>query len=210
MANEPARLEGEALRDSILAVSGRLNPAMGGPSFFPDVDDGLQKSAGTWWEPSSKEERERRSIYMLQQRALEYPMFRVFDGTNVNESCDRRRVTTVTPQVFALFNDNFVHEQSREMAARLIREAGDDPAHQVERAFQLAFQRPPTVAEKTDALAYLDPSGTSLNAKMPRVREPGDSANGVLPNITEPEVPKGTLSDLCLILLNTNEFVFLE
>lgn len=205
----PLRLEGEAIRDSILAVSGQLNPAMGGPYFFPDIDIELQKRAGTWWEPSPKEDRNRRSIYMLQQRALEYPMFRVFDGTNLNESCELRRVTTVTPQVFALFNNKSVHEQSREMASRVVREAGDDPARQVERAFQLAFQRSPTALEKVDALEYIGPSKSSFGSE---VTSPGsaEASTGVLPKTNKTDPPKGTLADLCLVLFNTNEFVFLE
>ena len=106
------RLEAEAIRDSLLAVSGQLNPLMGGPGFFPKLDKELLEGAVTWFEPSSPEERDRRSLYMYQQRSLVLPFVKVFDGTQLDESCAAREVTTVTPQVFVLFNSKFAHEQS--------------------------------------------------------------------------------------------------
>jgi hypothetical protein len=174
----PLRLEAEVIRDSILAVSGRLNRSMGRPPFFPEVDDELLKHGPTWWEPSPPEERNRRSIYMLQIRSFPLPFIRVFDGPNIDETCPVRNMTTVTTQVFALFNSKFVHEQSRVMADRIQREVGSDPAGQVERAFQLAFQRPATESETAKCLAFL---------KQNR-----------------------DLSDLCLVLINLNEFIFLQ
>jgi hypothetical protein len=173
----PLRLEAETIRDSILAVSGELNPAAGGPGFFPEVDDVLMQRADTWWEPSPQTERNRRSVYMLQKRALVHPLVRVFDGANINETCAARAVTTVTPQVFALLNSKFVHHQSEALAERIVREASDDPDAQIDRAFRLAFQRPPTTMEQTRCRAFLQ---------------------------------KWKLPDLCLVILNMNEFVFLE
>jgi hypothetical protein len=173
----PIRLEGEALRDSILAVSGDLNPEMGGPAFFPEVADDLLKRASTWWEPSAPRERHRRSIYMLQQRSFVFPLVSVFDGANLNETCAVRGVTTVTPQVFSLMNSRFVQEQSQAFAARLEREAGADQGKQVTLAFQLVFQRAPSALEKSKSLAFLR---------------------------------SAPLRDLCLVLFNMNEFLFLE
>ena len=84
------------------------------------------------------------------QRALQ-----VFDAANPNESCPARSVTTVTPQVFALFNSKFVHQQSQAMARRVAREAGHDPERQIEHAFELALQRAPTPQEKAKSLVFL-------------------------------------------------------
>ena len=114
------RLEAEAIRDSVLAVSGRLNPLMGGPGFFPRMDKDLMEGAVTWFEPSPAEARNRRSLYMYQQRSLVLPLVKVFDGTQLDESCAAREVTTVTPQVFVLFNSRFAHEQSRALAGRIV------------------------------------------------------------------------------------------
>ena len=171
------RLESETIRDSILAVSGDLNPLAGGPGFFPELDDELLKRASTWWQPSAPEERNRRSVYMMQKRAIVHPFLRVFDGANTNESCSVRGVTTVTPQVFVLFNSNFVHEKSHSMAERLVREFGGSAESQVEGAFQRALQRPPTDSEKSRSLTF---------------------------------VQQHSLAELCLVLLNLNEFVYLE
>ena len=104
---DAVRLEAEVLRDTVLATSGRLNRELGGPPFFPDIDDELMRRAPTWWEPSSLADRERRTIYMLQIRSLQMPFLKVFNGPNIDESCPVRDVTTVTPQVFALFNNRF-------------------------------------------------------------------------------------------------------
>ena len=160
------RLESEALRDSILAVSGSLNPARGGPPFFPQVDDELMKRASTWWEPSPKAEQNRRSVYMLQQRSLVFPMMTAFDGVNLNESCSTRSVTTVAPQALSLMNGKFVHDQSEAMAERIRREAGSHPVEQVERAFRLALQRPPAENEKSRALAFLGKGSSLANLSL--------------------------------------------
>lgn len=185
---KPIRLESETIRDSILAVSGQLNAARGGPGFFPEIDEALMQRAGTWWEPSPAGERNRRSVYMMQKRAIVHPMLSVFDGTNVNESCSVRGVTTVTPQVFALFNSQFVHENSQALAAKITQETSSasndeqasvatDHTALVVRAYQLALQRPPTELELSKSVDFL------------RQR---------------------TLSELCLVLFNLNEFVYLE
>jgi len=171
------RLEAEAIRDTILSVSGELNPAMGGPAVFPEVDEELKKRGGVWWEPSSKVERNRRSLYILQQRSLELPLIKVFDGTNLNESCAVRGVTTVTPQVLGLFNSKFIHEQSQAMSQRIIREVGTNPESQIDRAFDLALQRAPSEEERAKSLEFSRHQG---------------------------------LTDFCLVLMNLNEFIFLE
>ncbi len=207
----PIRLEAEVMRDSVLAVSGQLNPSMGGPPFFPDIDDQVQQRAGVWWEPSSRQERSRRSIYLLQCRSLQLPMVTVFDGPNINESCPIRDVTTVTPQVLTLFNSKFSQEQSHFMADRILREVGNDPSRQVERAFQLAFQRPPSALERTECLAFLtqhevNPSPPSKVSLLP-VR----FGNGLGSSLAgQKDQSKNLLSRLCLILINMNEFIFLQ
>jgi len=181
------RLEAEVIRDNVLATSGQLNREMGGPPFFPEVDDELMQRAPTWWEPSALTERNRRTIYLLQIRSLQTPFIKVFDGPNIDESCPVREVTTVPPQVFALFNSKFVREQSLAMANRIEREVGNSANAQVERAFQRTFQRSPSDSERQKCELFLSK------------QEDDDSKE-----------PRGTLTDLCLVLLNSNEFVFLR
>ncbi len=208
---EPIRLEAESIRDSILAVSGELNRDMGGPAVFSVIDDELQKRALTIWEASPQQERNRRSIYMMQKRATPTPWMAVFDGPNLNQSCEVRGVTTVTPQVFALFNSEFVHRQSRQMAARIRRQVGADPERQIERAFELALQRLPTQGEKEEFRARL---GTSAAVPRPDMAFLGKPEGAPMPiSLTiagdQPGSP-GSLADLCLVLFNVNEFIFLE
>ncbi len=207
----PIRLEAEVTRDSVLAVSGQLNPSMGGPPFFPDIDDQVQLRAGVWWEPSPRQERSRRSVYVLQCRSLQLPMVAVFDGPNINESCPVRDVTTVTPQVFALLNSRFSHQQARFMADRIRREAGDDPERQVEHAFQLAFQRTPSALERNECLSFLKQHEDGPEPP-PRVtlRAIG-FGNDLGESLNKQKHPNGDLlSRLCLVLINMNEFIFLE
>ena len=204
----PIRLEAEVIRDSILAVSGDLNLLAGGPSFFPDLEDDMMKRARTWWEPDPEEERNRRSVYMLQQRVLVSPLISVFDGPNISESCDVREVTTVTPQVFALFNSKFAHQKSHAMAERIVREVGTDPGRQVERAFQLALQRQPTEVEKIRGMKFLgvqtDVPGTELS--LTQAAYSPESAES-LPSRGK---TGRSLSDFCLAMFNLNEFIFLQ
>ena len=198
----PIRAQAEVIRDSLLAVSGNLNPVTGGPPFLPAAEDEWQKRSRTWWEPSPLEDRNRRSIYMLQMRSFQLPMMTVFDGANTSERCAVRNVTTVTSQVFSLFNGTFAHQQAQAMAGRILKEVGEDPALQVRRAFQLAFQRDPDPSEALDCLAFLQPAPRQLSLTPVALSDSG-AASGL-------EGQQGSLQDLCLVLLNMNEFIYLE
>ena len=102
------RLEAEAIRDSILHVSGRLNSERGGPSVFPPLPGDLAdfarygRTGGLMWEPNEKEEdARRRSIYIFQRRSLPLPMMAAFDAIVFSESCERRSATTTPLQALA-------------------------------------------------------------------------------------------------------------
>ena len=199
----PIRAQAEVIRDSLLAVSGNLNPVMGGPPFLPAAEDEWQKRSRTWWEPSPQEDRNRRSLYMLQMRSFQLPMMTVFDGPNTSERCAVRNVTTVTSQVFSLFNGAFAHQQAGAMADRIRKEVGEDVARQVQRAFQLALQRDPDPSESADCLAFLQPAPRQLSLTPAAL---GDSFGGG----SALEGQQGNLQELCLVLLNMNEFIYLE
>ena len=90
------RLESEVMRDSMLALSGRLNPEAGGPGVFFSVKDEIAQGFQMFkWYPSDEKQQRRRSIYTFQRRSLMMPMMEVFDGANMSESCSRRSATTV-------------------------------------------------------------------------------------------------------------------
>ena len=149
---------------------------------------------------------------MIQSRSYPIPLIKVFDGPNLDESCVVRGNTTVTPQVFSLFNGKFPHRQSQAMAERIVAEVGQDPRRQVVRAFQRAFQRDPSPAEKTKSqLAFLGKS-------RPEPRQQDRFSLKQVALVQGPELQDlgkdldetGSLADLCLILMNMNEFVYLE
>jgi len=123
------RLEGEALRDSILTVSGRLNPEMGGPGIYPHVSDEVLSTGSTHkWGNSPEDQQRRRTIYVFQRRSLILPIVEAFDGADLVNTCPRRTTTTIAPQALALFNGEFSRDEARYFAERVIREAGSDPA----------------------------------------------------------------------------------
>jgi hypothetical protein len=175
------RLDGEAIRDALLAVSGRLNQAMGGPSVFPELPPELAKlsSKGAVWPVSPKRaDRERRSLYVFVRRNLRYPFFEVFDRPDTNVSCPRRPVTTIAPQALTLLNSGLPHDAARDLAARAAAEAGPARAAQAEHMAVLALGRPPDVAERRMMAEFL---------------AQGDS-----------------LSHLALALINANAFVYVD
>ena len=98
------RLDGEAIRDSLLAVSGRLNRAMGGPVGFSRAAAGAetaQQQGSRLAGLAQVEDRERRSLYVFVRRNLRYPFFEVFDRPDTNASCPQRPVTTIAPQALS-------------------------------------------------------------------------------------------------------------
>jgi len=144
------RLEVEAIRDSVLAVSGQLNPAMFGPPMFPVIPaQAIEANTDkqSIWKASDETERSRRTVYAFIKRGLVVPMLEVLDLCDTVSSSARRQVTTVAPQALTLFNGEFVNEQARHFAARLRREAGADASKQIELAWRLALCRPPRATE---------------------------------------------------------------
>ncbi len=148
------RLEAEAIRDGILHAGGRLNSEMYGPSIFPPLPDDLAdfarygRTGGLMWEPNEKEEdARRRSIYVFQRRSLPLPMLAGFDALPFAESCPRRSATTTPLQALSMMNGYLVHEESRHLAERIHREAGPDRKDQIDRAFAIVLNRPPTPDE---------------------------------------------------------------
>jgi hypothetical protein len=141
------RLDAEVLRDSILAVSGRINTAPGGPPVIFDVPEDVAQGFEFFkWFPSSDEDQRRRSVYLLQRRSVIMPMAETFDAPNLSTSCARRQTTIVAPQALTLLNGALTRTESQHFAARI--EKANDPIHE---AFWLALSRPPTETERQTA-----------------------------------------------------------
>jgi hypothetical protein len=186
------RLEGEAIRDAMLACAGTLNLKPSGSPVVPPLSagelTGLFDAKGKWPVTKDPAEHTRRSVYLLVRRTFTYPLFAAFDPPEVMTSCPQRPRTVVPAQALTLLNSPVAREQSAAFAHRLLRECDDDLTKAVPLAWRLAFGRPPTPAEVERARAFLE-------------QRAGEAEEGVA---------EATLADLCLALFNANEFVYLD
>ncbi len=174
------RLDADAIRDSILAVSGALNLKMGGVGVIPPLTSEEILAARTprmWPANPDPSEHARRSVYLQVKRSMAVPMLQIFDAPDTARSCARRETSTVAPQALAMMNSSFVLEQADRFAARLRNLGGDDPGSQVDAGWALALGRAPTDAERQTALDFLR---------------------------------RNSLPQLCLMLFNMNEFVYVD
>ena len=197
---KPRRLEAEAIRDTTLAVSGDLNLEMGGPSIYPQVPQTVlasQSRPGDGWGKSDEKQAARRSVYIFVKRSLAVPELEVLDTPDTTSSCEQRPMSTTGPQALTFLNGEFVHQQARHFAERLASQAGQSTKDQIERAFELALSRPPDKKELKAATDFLDGQRRQIEAD-------GKDKGPVN------EAAKKALEAFCLVLLNTNEFFFLN
>jgi len=155
------RLEAEAIRDSVLAVSGKLDLRMGGPGFsFFEANDNYVRvyTPRREWPPDTF----RRMIYGAVVRQRPDGVFGVFDCPDAGQIAPRRNSSTTPLQALNLLNSSFIMQQAGFFAERLEREAGSDVKAQIHRAFALAFQR--------------EPARDELKASVNLVREQGLAA----------------------------------
>ena len=201
------RLDAEAIRDSVLTISGRLNPTRGGPSVFPTLPAEVhttQDSAGKGWQDSPLPEQDRRSIYLVVKRALKVPLLECFDAANGTSSTGQRTRTTVAPQALTLLNDPWIQIQAKAFANRVTREAGTDRDRQIERAFALALQRLPTRAEAKAARNLLKDQAAPVKPD-PKIDQQGEP-----PTAAHRDAQQSALVSLCRGLLNVNEVLGTE
>ncbi|MBL8176815.1 MAG: DUF1553 domain-containing protein [Bryobacterales bacterium] len=148
----PQRLEAEAIRDAILAVSGKLDRRMGGPGFRLyryTVDNVATYYPLEQFGPETF----RRAVYQTAARSVRSELLGQYDCPDSSLPEPKRFVTTSPLQALALLNNSFLLDQSRFFAERLEREAAATP-QRIERAFHLAFGRAPD-AEERQASAQL-------------------------------------------------------
>ncbi len=184
------RLTAEEVRDSILAVDGTLNLKMFGPSVYPHIPAEVmagQSHPGAGWGTSTPEEAARRSIYVHVKRSLPVPILKAFDAAETDRSCPVRFVTVQPTQALGMLNGSFLNEEAEKLANRLHRDAGEDAKKQVRLAFRLATCRTPADAEVARCLELMQ----SLQKK--------DGATS-----------EQALKYFCLMVLNLNEFMYLD
>jgi len=138
------RVEGEIVRDSLLAVSGRLNPKMGGPGVFPPVP--ADANVKGWTASPDAKDHVRRSVYIFARRNLRFPFLEPFDPPDSNLSCARRERSTTAPQALALLNAPDVQAAAKGLVERVGKEATTDEGRIV-RAYRLVLGRTPSAKE---------------------------------------------------------------
>jgi hypothetical protein len=195
------RLAAEEIRDSIHVASGIFNPRMFGPGVYPEIPKAVmagQSRPGDGWGTSAPKEQARRTIYAHVKRSLLTPILADFDAADTDTSCPVRFVTTQPTQALGMMNGEFLHKQARVFAERVRREAlaantqpgaaaDDDTAAIVRRALEIALVRPARDDEVARGVALVD----ELEAR-------------------EGVGPSRAVELYCLMVLNLNEFIYLD
>mgnify|MGYP002623596023 CR=1 FL=1 len=154
------RLEAEAIRDAMLAVSGRLIQKRGGPTLPLDHPGNLSTALTGSLRPNAKFSEEltrRRSIYQPQKRKSPFDalgILAVLDLPDLNEETGRRAVTTVPTQALSLMSSPFVRQCAKALAKRCL-DSSVEAGARVKTLFQLAYGRPPSRTEESESLAFL-------------------------------------------------------
>lgn len=203
------RLEAEALRDTILAVNGKLNlKEFGSP--VPVMEDevgqivvGIENKNGENRPgpiiPLHGDEY-RRSVYIQVRRSMPLGMLDTFDLPTLDPNCTARNFSTATPQSLLLMNSDFVLENAKLLAERLQAEVGADPAAQIQRAWQLAFNRAPSEAELQGALQFFNEQVANFTAVAAAEKEAAK----------KPDPQVWARTTFCQALLSANEFLYVD
>lgn len=179
------RLEAEAIRDSILSVSGRLNPEQYGLPIFPPLPDGIEESvkySNSKWSTQHGADGRKRSIYIYQQRTLTMPLMQSFDSLVCEESKPLRQNSITALQALAMYNGGFVNLETKHFAKRVQKLAGQKPENQIDVAYNLALGRGPSDEERRHMKKFM------LNYSA----------------INDP------VEGLCRVLFNSNEFIYID
>jgi hypothetical protein len=139
------RLEGEAIRDSMLAVSGQLDPTLFGPG---TLDESMR----------------RRSIYFFVKRSRMVPMMMLFDWPDSLQGLGQRSSTTIAPQALALMNHPQIRDYAAAFAKRTLPKLQSDPPSAVRAIYETALSRPPDQTEIADAINFLNQQGNNEQA----------------------------------------------
>jgi len=183
------RLSAEELRDSVLVVSGKIHWQQAGPSVFPDVSDDVkagQSVPGSGWRDSSESEKARRSVYIYIKRSLIPPELSVFDFPETDTSCEARFLTTQAAQAMNMLNGAFMQKQSSHFAEHCMTH-GPKLTDWIDAAIENAYSRQSIPVEKNRAVSRV----RTLQSKF---------------DLTQQQA----FREYCLVLLNSNEFLYLD
>jgi hypothetical protein len=204
------RLEAESLRDAMLAVTGELNPKLGGPGVLVPIEREVEDLIFTeaevvdlWPETPDPAEHARRSLYLYRKRNVRYPMFDAFDAPDTQTACPQRATSTHALQSLVMLNSDFALSRAAALAGRLYRE-GQSADDRIRLAYRAVLAREPRPAEIDQARAFLASQAERLYG-----RDPGKLAR---PDFVPPETPAVAAAawvDFALAMLNRNEFVYI-
>lgn len=184
------RLTAEEIRDTLLAVTGTLNPKMFGPGVYVDIPKEVmagQSQPGSGWGKSPPEEQARRSVYIHVKRSLLTPILESFDMAETDRSAPVRFATVQPTQALGMLNGGFLNQQAGLLAARLRREVSASAESQVKQALYLATSRPPSDNE-------IRRGAMLMKALVDEDQVTSDAA----------------LRYFCLLVLNLNEMVYVD
>ena len=184
------RLEAEAVRDSVLAIGGSLDLAMGGSRLPTENRKYVTSTANV--DPVAYDSR-RRSVYLPVVRSALYDVFQAFDFADPSATSSRRETTTIASQALFMMNSPLVAEQTRALARQLLA-ADIDDERRMEIAFESTFGRPPTSAEIVKAIAYVQRFESALKPSEASATQRRQQA----------------WQSLCRALLSTSEFIYVE
>lgn len=148
------RLEGEVIRDALLAISGRLDRRLGGPGVFPAIPKELFAGAAGWKSSEREVDHCRRSIYIFARRNLRFPFLEVFDAPDSNLSCAMRERSTTAPQSLTLLNSDEVLAAAR-LTAERIESSAKSADDRIKLGFRMVLGRTPSSPEAAIAREFL-------------------------------------------------------
>ena len=184
------RLDAESIRDTLLALGDNLDTAPAGPHPFPPQTEWKFTQHNPF---KAVYDSKRRSVYLMTQRIQRHPYLAIFDGADPAASTPVRTTSTTPLQALYLLNDVFAHEQSKQFARRVLREAPNDGAR-LNRAYQLALARPAEPSEIEDGKKFL----ASVREKL--------RGDGVAGDYLEQE----SWCALARVIFRLNEFAYVD
>jgi cytochrome c553 len=182
------RLEAEAIRDAVLAVSGQLDRTMFGPAVLPHLTP-FMEGRGRPSKSGPLDGDRRRSLYINVRRNFLTPMFLAFDYPIPFSTMGRRSVSNVPAQALSMMNGRLIAEQAACWAESTLSDESLSDADRIQLLYQTAFARPASDAELKAALEFID-------------EQSKPTANG--------DKSIAAWTELCHVLLNTKEFIFLD
>jgi hypothetical protein len=179
------RLDAEALRDSMMAISGELNAKHGGPFVHTE-----RNAEGSVIVDEKQQDAHRRSVYLQQRRTQVLTMLELFDAPSIVSTCGARTTSTIPLQSLALLNSEFARRRAAAFSRRLEQEAGPDGAARITRAFRLACARDPTADEHSASQRF-------IATQRPFYEK-------------EKDAEQRAWADFCQMLLASNAFLYVE